>query len=501
MLMRPYLPATLAVFLFAFPAAAEQPPAPPTPAESAEPPVPPAEPAADPQAKEPTESAAQAETPLLDGALEALLRGDLDAAQLALDDAAFAATTPETRAAAALLADRLRALRARRAAGVPPPPTVPPLPATEPRAPSRPPFRLTVGDESARTALLVTTTVLGLGVWGWTLPIALDLDLGQSPRTFLGLYMVSAAGAFVGPYLGTRTAPPTWSQANLAFYGGTRGLEYGVLVSNLLLGHRGGNLFEGPGRGQERALATSVLLGSMGGLWGGYFWADAAAMTPGQARTTALMGDFGLLFGFGMGHVLGLDQQDRPFEQRNADTQARSMAAAGLTGTIAGLAGGRLLGRRRDNSWGDGEVMRASGVLGTWTAGTLTVLAEAKRSKAIVGTLMLGAAGGLVAGDYLVRDTNFTFGQSIIVDLAMVAGGLGGAGLTYLLSKAESPKPYFVTSTLGAGLGFGLAYVAYRGQGDGGAGHAGGAVPPLRLALVPQLGAQGHRGLGVAGSF
>src|SRR6185295_10816383 len=113
----------------------------------------------------------------------------------------------------------------------------------------------------------------------------------------------------------------------LAFYGGTRGAWHGLLLGSLFAGILSPDHHFG-------AWNASMLLGSVAGTVGGYGLAAGDRLTPGQARTIAAVGDFGLLSGFGAGFLLKLDRKD------SGDAEARGMAAAGLLGTTAGLAGG-----------------------------------------------------------------------------------------------------------------------------------------------------------------
>lgn len=449
----------------AVPAPEPPPPAPPPP----EPPptTAPGAPAADP--------ALQA---LYDRAIAALLAGNLMAAEMTFEELASRTADSGAAAQARALAARVRALAMDRALA-----RQRAAPGDEP-SPGRP-------DQRGRTAFLATTTALGLAAWGWMLPTALDLDPGSDDRAFIGLYMVTAASAFVAPYFTTRSAPVTWGQTNLAFYGGTRGLEWGVLAASIVMGDLDG----------DRAPAASMLLGSIAGLVGGYAWAGAADMSPGEARLVALGGDAGLFFGFGLGHVLGLDEQNRSFDERDSDRQARKMATMGLLGGAAGVAGGYLFGRDRGLTWGDGEVMRMSAVVGAWTGLTVAVLGDLD-SRPGVGLAMAGSAGALVGAAALVRDTRFTFAQALLVDLSTVAGGLGAAGITFLVSESDSPKPYFVAGTLGASAGFALSYFAFHDHAEGRAAtwlrrHMG----TTRVGLVPQFGRRGERGLALGGLF
>src|SRR6185436_8401555 len=120
-------------------------------------------------------------------------------------------------------------------------------------------------------------------------------------------------------------------------------------------------------------------LGSLGGLVGGYQLAGATEMSAGEARTMAAVGDLGLAMGFGTGFLLKFDGQPRNCDQLidnvmcfapdpQADAHARKMALMGLLGSGLGLTGGYFLARHRDNSWGDGEVLRAGTLLGVWSA-------------------------------------------------------------------------------------------------------------------------------------
>jgi hypothetical protein len=175
-----------------------------------------------------------------------------------------------------------------------------------------------------------------------------------------------------------------------------------------------------------------------------------------------------------------------------------------LAGAAAGLAGGYLLSQRRDNSWGDGEVMRAAGLLGGWSAFTVTYVAEAK-SKPMVAAVMAGGLLGLAAGDRLVVATDFTVGQSILVDLASLAGALAAAGTLYLFSPEDwTERPFLITSALGGIAGFGLSYWAMRDRAEDTVTAAlSRTVGPGKgaFSLLPLLGGQGERGLSVAGAF
>jgi hypothetical protein len=338
--------------------------------------------------------------------------------------------------------------------------------------------------------------VLGLAAYGWAMPLALDIDPNQHTRAFLGVYFLTAGAAFAVPYFAIRGAEVTPAQANLAFYGGTRGLWHGVFLAAAIAGDVSNDT-------QRRLWAASLLVGSAGEMALGSMFAHAAALETGQARTIAAAGDFGLGWGLAAGAIIGF-----PHGDHSPDTQARGMALSGLVGSAAGLGAGYALALHRNNTWGDGEVWRASGLLGTWLGVTADVVLDwgpsaDQNQKKFFSTLIVGGALGLWAGDRLVRRTNFTVGESLIVDISTVAGALGFAGVGYLAyagSASSNPtKPILIATALGGLVGYGTAFWAYSrtprpGGGDG-------PGPAASVALVPTFDGAGQRGLAVAGAF
>jgi hypothetical protein len=436
--------------------------------------------AAQPSAGQPSEGAAgsSAGTPsqeasrdfFTDRGLEALAEGDLELAERALAAAAALEGDPARRAAAAALVARVRELRARRAERTPP----------RPRRLARPP-----APPSERVPLVGYTTLLGLGLYGWALPRTLNIDPVASTRAFVGTYMLTVAASFTVPFVLTRKNPVSAAEANLAFYGATRGIWHGVLVGALIAGDVDPDT-------RARGWATSMFAGSLTELVLGFYLAPALAPTAGRAHTIAAVGDFGLLLGFGGGYLLRLNQKD------TADEQARGMAAAGLVGAGLGLAGGYVLAAARDNSWGDAEVLRLCWALGAWNGAAVADLVHSDLSldnRTFTGLAVAGGALGLLAGDRLVRHADFSAGESLLIDLGTVAGGLLGAGVAYL--AVQDDGPYLFASGLGGLVGFGLSYWITPGR----IGVPRQATPPYgALTFAPLLGSHGTRGL-IVGSF
>jgi hypothetical protein len=463
-------------------AAVAPPPAPwPAAAEAAPPP-----PAVDP-------NHARREA-LFDVAFQALVAGELDLAKQAFQQAAALPGDPVQSAVAASFAERVR--RMRRAA-LPPFVRRGPLESAAPTVDETPPAPVRERDEG-RVPFLATTTLMGLTVYGWTLPSAFGVNPDRDTRAFIGLYMLTAGASFVVPYLATMDGDVTPAQANLAFYGATRGLWHGLFLASVF----GGDITV---NNHFQAWSASLLLGSAVEMAVGYGVARSTDLTPGTARTIAVGGDFGLGWGLAMGAMLGLHHDDH-----SADAQARGMAAAGLVGTVAGVAGGWALAERRRNTWGDGEVLRAAGLLGLWLGFTADLVLDwdpgrTSDEKKAFATLMVGGAVGLGTGDVLVQPTDFSVSESLLIDLATITGGLATAGLGYLFTSGSSgatPKGFAASSAIGAVAGFALSYWGYRD--DAIRRHARASrdrAPGASVALVPTLGAHGQRGLALAGAF
>jgi hypothetical protein len=313
----------------------------------------------------------------------------------------------------------------------------------------------------------------------------------------VGLYLVTAGAAIFVPAALVDAASMTPAQANLAYYGGTRGIWHGALLAATLFGN------VGPDR-RYQLWSGSLLMGSVAELAGGYFLARKRDLDAGEARTIEVGADFGLGWGLALGATLGLHHDDH-----SEDSQARGMAIMGLLGTAAGLGGGFALAASRDHTWGDGEVWRATGLLGAGLGLAANALFDWRPDqtdqKKFFLTLMAGSAGGLWLGDRLVRNTDFTVSESVLIDLASLGGALGGTGIAYLLTSESlgfSGKALLGGASLGGALGFGLAYVSL---------HTGArrrailedtvASRGSTIAVWPLIGQKSEQGLCVAGTF
>jgi hypothetical protein len=459
------------------------------------PPAPTPDPLAAPEDVVPLDPNGARRQSLFDVAFASLVAGDLILAERAFAEAAALPGNAVMSAVADSFVERVQQLRERRQA------------ARDAGRPAARPRSSALG-RTERVAILATSTALGLGLWGWAAPYSVGIDPGGSTRGFVAVYMFTAAGSFIVPYMLLGNEPVTPGQANLAFYGGTRGMFHGLLLGSAFGGELSGNR-------RVRTWAATMLMGSVLEMAGGYHFARAKSLTAGQARTMAAMGDLGILLGFGTAFLLRLDGgpiecPDPSFSDpacfaptKSRDDQARALSASGLTGAALGLGAGYLLARHRDHTWGDGEVVRATTAIGAWTGAGVAELFGTEisfRDRPFAGLLMGGALVGALAGDRLVGKTRFTPGQSMLIDLSALSGGLLGAGTTYLLPGNDGSKPYFLASAAGAVVGFGLSYWGFHRSPDG---PSSAAVSRLAagVTLVPTIGLRGEQGLALAGSF
>lgn len=368
-------------------------------------------------------TAAVAEESPLDAAVRDMIAGKLESALAKLEVLESDPSDPARQAVAARLAAQIRKARPDLVArGVAAPPTGP--------------------NQEGRTALLATTTALGLTLYGGGLPVLLDTSDG---RATVGVYLLTAGSSFLLPYFGTRHEEVTWGMTNMAFSGGTSGAVHGLLVSALLE------------KSDDQFLMGSAMLGSMAELAAGTWWASHSKMSAGDAHLHAVSTDLGAAWMAGLANTL------LPTSQPDRD---RLLAGAGLLGAAGGFAGAAFLAPARKTTWGDAEVIRTSALLGGFAGLTISSWADdidtdtqGRRTIALTTLVSMAAAAG---GDWLVRDTDFGLGEALLVDLGTLAGGLVTAGVTYLVTNSDEPRTYLTAALLGGGAGFGLSYWAQQ---------------------------------------
>ncbi len=372
-----------------------------------------------------------------------------------------------------------RQARDRLAAG----PTAPAVAAPPPgatEAPSAPADGPPVSAPASRSrdgryVLLGSVSLLGLGLYGPTLPVLAEPGSGQAA---VGLYMLGAGGSFFAAYLATRDAPVSWGTTEAWVHGSTRGILHGLGVLVLV----------GGDDNNEKAILAGMSVGSLLEGTASAIWASSTNASAGLASAMSLGSDATGLVGMGLA-----------LTAVGGDISGRQLAAAGLLGSGAGYVLGHLYGAHRTPTWGDGEVLRAAGMLGAYAAAVPLVLGDVDNDHVFAGALVAGGVAGLALGDRLLAGRDFSPGQGVMVELSTLAGSLVGAGLGYMVAPDDAvsdtaDKVLATSALLGGAAGFALAYLGLDTK-----------VAPKRDAgftfqLTPDLRPD-HRGLAVAGSF
>lgn len=335
-----------------------------------------------------------------------------------------------------------------------------------------------VRTREGRGGLVLGQTLLGLGFYGWAVPVALDVD---SSRGVAAAYLLTAGASFLIPYQLTRRASVSEVHRNLTLYGATRGGAYGATLAGLILGRD-----EDSSDTWERLHFGLAVVGSVAGAFTGYRVADRTRTDEGTAALWGVLGDYGLLWGFGSAYAGGLydetvtrDPADNPIGSERE--HLRWGHAAALAGAGLGLWAGRRLGSSEAYTVGDATVLRSGGILGAQLALPVANAVGSEDGETYAGAAVLGSVLGLGISNRLLRPESLSGGSGLLVAAGQLAGGLLGAGVTYLLDGGDADElAYLTTSALGSLAGFALTFRAVRDR-PGADGTRPGALGRLEL--------------------
>lgn len=330
-------------------------------------------------------------------------------------------------------------------------------------------------EESGRATFLSTTIILGLN-YGWMVPTILKVD---DAKVFVGLYLLTAGTAFTAPYLLTRDDEITRGMATLGSTGGVLGFGHGALAYLTVVG-----IDDAEARPLlATMLGTSVVEGSLG-----YMFARKRKMSA--AKALALSS--GSIWGLGL--TGGLN-----FVATGEDTKPQVAYGTMLLGSAGGAYAGHLYEAHRSPTEGDVSLVSYTGLLGGYTAVAPLLAADVENPRVVAGSLMVGAALGLVGGDHLLKGRDYTRSAAGVITLGSLAGGLLGAGGAFLvLPDSGDTATWIVTgSAAGAIGGFVLMLSAF----DDGSSKAVEGEGGVAMQLTPIVGEQGETGLGLRGAF
>jgi hypothetical protein len=293
-------------------------------------------------------------------------------------------------------------------------------------------------DNSGRTGFLVGTTLIGVGLYSWGVPVAADMDGSDA----VGIGLVTAAMSFFVPYVATRSSPVTPGIANLSLYGGTRGIVHGAMLVEAV---------DSASSSDARicgAVAGSVLEGVAG-----YLWARSSHMNAGDAHGIAVGCDLGFLYGLGLSEAL-----DGNHDNFLDPWSKQALNAGALGGAATGVVAGKLLGDRWQPRWGDGETVRMGSFVGAFAGTPFSDDPET----ALAGALA-GSAVGFAVGLKLVEGRDFSVGQSILIDTGAIAGTVLGFGTAYVIDSDNGDEQmYLAAGAIGAAGGYAITYLMQR---------------------------------------
>ncbi len=321
----------------------------------------------------------------------------------------------------------------------------------------------TAVDREGRGGVVLASTVMGLGYYGWALPDALGVT---SDRGRLAGYLLTSGASFLVPYLVTRRHPVSRAQRNGVVWGATRGALTGSALGDLVgLGADNADNRDGWVNGLG-------VLGSVGTALVGHAYAGSVNDDVGKVALAGALGDFALAEGFGWAYALGLydgttrcDGDVCSTQETEATRTGHAFAlGVGAVGTVAGA----LYARHRDVGQGDVRVLQSAGLLGAQAVAPLAaaLLDEDDHGddKVFAGMVLGGAALGLFVGDRYGMTGKLSPGDGLLVLAGHLAGGAGLLGVHYLLNDDASAQAYLATSALGSLLGSLLTYRAVRGR-------------------------------------
>jgi hypothetical protein len=292
-------------------------------------------------------------------------------------------------------------------------------------------------NQDGRGWMLAATTYAGVTLYGASLPIIFDLD----SKAGVGTYLLTACSGFFIPYYLTKHSTVSYGQANMVYYGLSRGFLHGILLAATL----DDNLNE------KRVFGFGSVVGATEAIVG-FNLVKKLNMGDGQANLLTVYGDIGIYTGLFLANQLKF-------------SSASSVCGTTLLTSAAGLGFGYYLGKSGDYTAGDAELIKASFNLGAYLPIGLLIKTEPDDSRVITGTIFLSGIAGAYLGHQLINDQDFSFTQGFIIELGSIAGGLGGAGLGYMFND-DSPLWIHSWSALGALSAYTILYSYYKNKED-----------------------------------
>ena len=308
-------------------------------------------------------------------------------------------------------------------------------------------------DQSGRPALLLGSTLMGLGYYATAMNTMLDTYESDNYKIPIATYMLTAGLSFVIPYTTTKKIPVSRAQASLMFHGQTRGVLHGLALA-YIIDHDYGNDNDLPydynyiidGRKNDRRirLTFGTFISAGEGVLG-FHLARKWNFDRGDASIFQLGGDAGAGFGLLASDVF--DLYERPTSQ--------AALSIGMLGSAAGYYFGKKLADKHEYTLGDAITLRTTLFMGALVSSTIVSYltpSDYDDSKAYSIGAIAGSAAGVYFGMKQLEGRDLTNGQGVLIGLGSTAGSLIGLGFGFLIlpEASDSPDLLFTGASLGA---------------------------------------------------
>jgi len=287
-------------------------------------------------------------------------------------------------------------------------------------------------DQSGRTPLLISSSILGLSYYG----VLSAIYIGNHSSDFKGplsAYMLGAGASYAIPYFLTKDKNVTKAQASMIFHGQTRGAFLGLALANS---------FKPTLNDSDFSILSSMSVSVGAGVLNNYI-AKTNNYNIGQASTFQMAVDAGIINGALLGVLFQKDYDytnDYKVQQENQNKNERILFGTILTSSIVHGYLGKRVADKNNYTLGDAIFMRNSGVLGSIITLPFLALSENSNDKVVVSSLLAGEVVGSIYGAYALKGKEYSNSDGALLTLSHVSGGLLGTGLGVLLvpNKADS---------------------------------------------------------------
>ena len=306
-------------------------------------------------------------------------------------------------------------------------------------------------DKSGRWPLVAQNMAWGVGLYGWGIPYILDAD---DFKWFLGNQMISLGGAFYFTYNLTKKMEISHSRSHMFRAGSVLGFRYGWGINTLLdLWKR-----EDPSKSSIMVLMASVPIGS----YAGDFVYKKYNPTNGQAWGMTILTELTSYTIRQVHHIIDTEPENDYYYASNYDdldtllyrNWLKRHTLIDFVSYPIGLYLSHNYVKSKSYTFGDGIMLLQGRTVG-WIYGLLLNSIsdiDFESSSARISRVAL-SIGGTYLLDNIIKDKDYTFGQSVLTILGTASGMAFGLGSAVIMEIDDGWEPFMMVGGL-AGLYF-----------------------------------------------